>query len=725
MSTSCVDVKVLNHKGDVSLSGYTLPTSYFTFIPNLTAADQTISIKSVLWDFGDGTTSKEIQPRHTYKLPGIYGVSLIAYNKKGNAVSNSYVPGISAFDYIYDNLIVDSPSAFNVKSGHYSSYTLLRQNSWRTVASDTHGDYTVSMYASGGLAPPLDIANYNGSQWSHLVQNTKFLEKRLAGFSYEYVPVTEIKTTNTLIYVNKNSNGDYKRCLSTDPDAIVAGSTGYATPYFTSDEPKNYLSSGELPVIIFNSLNPLKIVDSLTIDKNLKEFVGANYFNLKPAVIPNTFIRYNSANKLSFSTNGIDTEGDAVLSTFNIPAISWQHTSIPFVVKLEDSDGFATKFYPTLTAGDTGANYVISLSAMSGSVLLNGTFYSNFVSAAPLNVGGYFKGYYISPSAADNVTFKASVRVQDPKYWDPDAGVYVASTTRVVTGVSNSFNILPNTGKYNITKINEDFDFKSFWGGLRFQERQLNYTELFDNLLGYSFGDRQSKPYELGKTIYEKIANFADNNSNIDTANVHALVSMCNEVGVTLEPVNYEYPAQVKRVVDLLSIKHKKLFGDINKFDNDFNSPGSVITKTGINVGALIDPVTGTFPISGGVIAYEKYSGSYNLVKTAKLSGYSLSSILPLSAYSKAWGWKIQAPASVSGIQIDAYYKFYLLDSKPEGSIYESVINWNDSTMTLSFYTSSYSAWSSDDGIMDNIINYELTKGLRLFTSAANITFNN
>ena len=307
MSNLYVDVKILNYRDAVSLSGYTLPSSYFTFIPNLTAVDEVISIKNVVWDFGDGTTSNELQPRHAYKLPGVYGVSLIGYNRQGDAVCNQYIPGISAYDYIYDSLIADAPSAFEIKAGHYDCYSLLRQSSRRTVAANTSGSYTVGLYASGGLSPILDTELYNSSQWSHLVQNTKFLEKRIAGYSYEYVPISEIETTNTVIYVNQDSNGEYQRCAETDSGAVIAGSTGYATPYFTSDVPKNYLSSGESPLIIFNTSTPLKVVDDLTIDKNLGDFVGANYFNLKPAVIPNTFVRYNSANKLTFSTNGINT----------------------------------------------------------------------------------------------------------------------------------------------------------------------------------------------------------------------------------------------------------------------------------------------------------------------------------------------------------------------------------------------------------------------------------
>jgi len=52
------------------------------------------------------------------------------------------------------------------------------------------------------------------------------------------------------------------------------------------------------------------------------------------------------------------------------------------------------------------------------------------------------------------------------------------------------------------------------------------------------------------------------------------------------------------------------------------------------------------------------------------------------------------------------------------------VVNWNDSTLTLSFYNSGYNDWASNDGIMDNVINYEMTKGLRLFLSGTDIVYN-
>lgn len=38
---------------------------------------------SVLWDFGDGTTSSERNPTHTYALAGAYVVTLTAANAHG------------------------------------------------------------------------------------------------------------------------------------------------------------------------------------------------------------------------------------------------------------------------------------------------------------------------------------------------------------------------------------------------------------------------------------------------------------------------------------------------------------------------------------------------------------------------------------------------------------------------------------------------------------------
>ena len=87
--------------------------------------------------------------------------------------------------------------------------------------------------------------------------------------------------------------------------------------------------------------------------------------------------------------------------------------------------------------------------------------------------------------------------------------------------------------------------------------------------------------------------------------------------------------------------------------------------------------------------------------------------------------WGLVAPNSVSGTDINSYYNFYTYIPSTTASFYNNIIDWNNPQTTLSPYNSAYSDWSEDDGIMQNLISYELSKGLRLFTSAANITYNN
>ena len=53
-------------------------------------------IDSILWDFGDGSTSQEPNPSHTYMEPGTYLVQLIGYS----ACSG---------DTVLQNILIENP----------------------------------------------------------------------------------------------------------------------------------------------------------------------------------------------------------------------------------------------------------------------------------------------------------------------------------------------------------------------------------------------------------------------------------------------------------------------------------------------------------------------------------------------------------------------------------------------------------------------------------------
>jgi PKD repeat protein len=80
------------------------------------------------WDFGDGSTSTEQHPAHTYTEPGIYDVSLTIRDYAGNPLTmtqtdlvrvfSEYLPGDLNFDA--NTTIADVVLLVNIILGHIS-----------------------------------------------------------------------------------------------------------------------------------------------------------------------------------------------------------------------------------------------------------------------------------------------------------------------------------------------------------------------------------------------------------------------------------------------------------------------------------------------------------------------------------------------------------------------------------------------------------------------------
>jgi hypothetical protein len=318
------------------------------------------------------------------------------------------------------------------------------------------------------------------------------------------------------------------------------------------------------------------------------------------------------------------------------------------------------------------------------------------------------------------------------------------NTVRTITGSSNLFDIYPDTGAFNITKVNENWNASGYYNSLRYQESLLDKQVFFDQFLGVILGGLNAQPYELGKTVYEKIANFVDNRVDIDKCNLDALLDLCKELSIEFEEYNYLFPPQVRRLVDMLSIKQSNLWGTRNKYNLNFDNRGTIFPNDayGINLGTEINPLTGYFAFDTPVVAYEIFSGNYKLVNTnyinsdvtylPVITSYNsiedyttvYSNLIALSSYTSDWGWSLVAPDDITGTAITGYYKFYNYKPADIDTYYNNIIDWKDLLTTLSPTNSSYNTWSNDNGIMQNMFSYELTKGFKLFTSAANIIYN-
>lgn len=161
--------------------------------------------------------------------------------------------------------------------------------------------------------------------------------------------------------------------------------------------------------------------------------------------------------------------------------------------------------------------------------------------------------------------------------------------SKALTGQSSEFTLLPQVGSFDIVKINEDVDFA---GVIREYIRVPVLTEkkkFYNDFLNSIFGTESSSPQALGKRIYERIANFSANHNDIDTCTVQALISLASMTNYKLTEFGTSMPAELQRVVDLLSIKYTKLKGVQTDYQTDFEKYGNWDQQNiGVNLGAEI-----------------------------------------------------------------------------------------------------------------------------------------
>lgn len=132
-------------------------TSATTSCNNLTVDFTQYTLGGTLWswNFGDGTTSSEYSPSHTYPAPGTYNVSLFAND--GCSFDTTTVtivvnePPIVAYSYLPDSVCINTPFSFiNESVGAISSSWDFGDGTTSSLTNPTHGyaamgDYQVTL----------------------------------------------------------------------------------------------------------------------------------------------------------------------------------------------------------------------------------------------------------------------------------------------------------------------------------------------------------------------------------------------------------------------------------------------------------------------------------------------------------------------------------------------------------------------------------------------------
>ena len=320
---------------------------------------------------------------------------------------------------------------------------------------------------------------------------------------------------------------------------------------------------------------------------------------------------------------------------------------------------------------------------------------------------------------------------------------WVNKFARVAGGIEElrgeaTFNILTSGGEYKAAILHEDFDPAETIKSYRFQSQLLQHGKLFDSFYGQIVGSADDEPTTLGKSTYSNIANFASKHSDIDECDINTLYSLCEQYGTSITNYNLNFTGGLKRIMNITSIPHKKLWGTRSTFNRDFAKSGTTSLIRGVNLGSEISPISSTingldtdnstyaYTVTAGVpiIAEQLFNKEFSIITTAYVSGettdpgYASSvgmlSSYPLSSYSLNWGWNLYY--GVNGTDIIPFYKFYeYVPLSGKQVQLEGVIDWGNSYTNLVEANSGHNEWIKDGGIVDTMIDYELRRGLDLF----------
>lgn len=701
MGTTFTDFRTTDFTGASALSTYALSTTPLLFVPAFNLFED--KKNRVVWDFGDGTISRSTSAYKSYKYPGKYIVQMILYDCFNNALQSTYQKPITILDYKPLTFDLDVYSKYDVFGNELTALSAnLNTITFKNGQISGPFVFTVSYpYYQSPLniyytVSGSDSENYWGltdKKFVHLDNTYNFYDTiyNYSISSYQYRPVAKIVPETTKIF-SKIKDGEIIPCSENEPGAFFVGLTGIKQVYFKEDLPKRELNL------------------SFRYDKRKYDGDNIDYIVNNLGITLSANVLANEPYSLSITSNGIDGEGYPI-SSFNINPIKLYDTKIPFVVKVKDLSSFSIKNFEYLELSALN----ISLSAVDGSgIPLSGistteyTISSLNTTLSAQTYNGAFRGYVeFTNASATNITENVVIYANTTLTTD--------TSSYFLSAKSTPFSVYPDNN-YEMYKINEDFDAAKTLRDITFQELIAENDDLYDDFFAGVLGDNTSDHDGIGLKLYEHIANFVDNTSDLDRCGIDQLESLCQNIGyVDKNEEKYKYPESIKRLVDLLSIDKNRLFGTSNKFKDNFDTKGlTTKSKFGRNLGSEIND-TSSYIVSAGndIVALEKFSNTYTRLNSYQPVSAVSAFNYPLSSYTSDWGWPLVLPGSFDFGEIEKYYLFFEINEEYDNTILDVVIDfYNTRTTVLS--TTSKNDLIRDGGIFDNMFINTLYKSLSL-----------
>jgi hypothetical protein len=255
----------------------------------------------------------------------------------------------------------------------------------------------------------------------------------------------------------------------------------------------------------------------------------------------------------------------------------------------------------------------------------------------------------------------------------------------------------------DIFKVNESYNLaaqiKSYALTPTLQESPYMFDKFLPSIYGYYPYNHQ----DIGIASYEKIANYILNHSDVDTCEIDKLYSLSDATNTKTDDFLLNYPSDIKRLMDVLSINQSRLWGSIQKDQTNFKQPAS---DGQFNRGRIL---SSTYSVTAGVpvILKTKSLDKYEFVQTGPILGQT--------EYPLNWLIDILNINQTSGGAWEGYYEFYEFLPTIGTQYGDNIIDWDNPQTTITKNLTSMFQWIGDEQSIDKMFSYRLYKGLGIF----------
>jgi hypothetical protein len=507
---------------------------------------------------------------------------------------------------------------------------------------------TVYFYSSGSKSYP-----YNSERnfWSHLNPEWYFAE-------LDGTPISQMSITGTPIYSN----------------SVVLGYSALSSVLYVDAMPG-------APNLFFTM-----VLNDCDVPINSRVY-SALQFNVIPDV----------PKKLLITADGLNP----------INGIQWSDLNIPYVVSVQG-----------LCACDTIMHYACGYIAQNKSNQLcfgvdNGN-YAYYVSAINLtdkdcfNTGGYSMNTFVLPSSSIPL-YELSNNINDitcnPKSLDELEYSYARKSPYIQLSAVAVVNV--NGSVYTLSGVSNSFYVHKFENFHRFYRRG-EHKNVYDFIKQYSHFDFAQIPNfntylssiagsgdTLGK-VYDKIVNIPKDTADIDLCNIDFVHDIANKMDIELDDFFLTYPEELKRLMNFFSIPLEKLIGTRCVCNTQF----TCLNCCGKNI--------------CGLCGYDKKS---NLGEQLTLGDYVTAgeTILIREHGSEIFEFlPIQYTSllrDLTAVSTDSYC-FFKWNDFHQGNPVEGIVDYLNPNNMLNKSLSSYNDWYADNGVIEEMLNYTLTKNL-------------